>query len=250
MAVRGVQYVRPVADLQPSAAGPRPVQVRRVPRPAARDGDPDADRDHDRDAAGRRGRDLDRRVRAPDVARAHRRLGHRDHRRHARHRDRAVRPGAVPAGHLRLDVVHRRGRRGVRALVPDRRRDDGAARAADGVRRDARGAAGDSRSTCARPRTRSARRAPRRSAASCCRRSRSNISTGAALGMGRIAGDTAIVVVLLGASLQLDPEGSIPGLRTLTGHRRHAHELRLQQLAGRRGQRARRRPTRRPSCCC
>ncbi len=46
---------------------------------------------------------------------------------------------------------------------------------------------------------------------------RPNISTGAALGMGRIAGDTAIVVVLLGASLQLDPEGSIPGLRTLTG---------------------------------
>jgi phosphate transport system permease protein len=46
---------------------------------------------------------------------------------------------------------------------------------------------------------------------------RPNISTGAALGMGRIAGDTAIVVVLLGASLQLDPEGSVPGLRTLTG---------------------------------
>ena len=46
---------------------------------------------------------------------------------------------------------------------------------------------------------------------------RSNISTGAALGMGRIAGDTAIVVVLLGATFQLDPEGSVPGLRTLTG---------------------------------
>jgi len=46
---------------------------------------------------------------------------------------------------------------------------------------------------------------------------RANISTGAALGMGRIAGDTAIVVVLLGATLQLDPEGSVPGLRTLTG---------------------------------
>jgi len=46
---------------------------------------------------------------------------------------------------------------------------------------------------------------------------RANISTGAALGMGRIAGDTAIVVVLLGATLQLDPQGAVPGLRTLTG---------------------------------
>lgn len=44
-----------------------------------------------------------------------------------------------------------------------------------------------------------------------------NISTGAALGMGRIAGDTAVVVVLLGATLRLDPEGSVPGLSTLRG---------------------------------
>ena len=46
---------------------------------------------------------------------------------------------------------------------------------------------------------------------------RANISTGAALGMGRIAGDTAIVVVLLGATLQLDPQGDVPGLKTLKG---------------------------------
>ena len=46
---------------------------------------------------------------------------------------------------------------------------------------------------------------------------RANISTGAALGMGRIAGDTAIVVVLLGASLRIDPEGSIPFLNVLKG---------------------------------
>ena len=46
---------------------------------------------------------------------------------------------------------------------------------------------------------------------------KANISTGAALGMGRIAGDTAIIVVLLGASLRLDPEGSIPFLRVLQG---------------------------------
>jgi phosphate transport system permease protein len=46
---------------------------------------------------------------------------------------------------------------------------------------------------------------------------RRNIATGAALGMGRIVGDTAVVVVLLGASLQLDPQGDVPGLSTLRG---------------------------------
>ena len=46
---------------------------------------------------------------------------------------------------------------------------------------------------------------------------KANISTGAALGMGRIAGDTAIVVVLLGATLTLDPEGGVPGLKVLKG---------------------------------
>jgi phosphate transport system permease protein len=44
-----------------------------------------------------------------------------------------------------------------------------------------------------------------------------NISTGAALGMGRIAGDTAIVVVLLGATLRIDPAGSFPGVGLLRG---------------------------------
>jgi phosphate transport system permease protein len=46
---------------------------------------------------------------------------------------------------------------------------------------------------------------------------RPNISTGAALGMGRIAGDTAIVVILLGASLRLEQEGGIPGVNVLKG---------------------------------
>jgi phosphate transport system permease protein len=46
---------------------------------------------------------------------------------------------------------------------------------------------------------------------------RPNISTGAALGMGRIAGDTAIVVILLGATLRLEGEGSIPGVDVLKG---------------------------------
>lgn len=46
---------------------------------------------------------------------------------------------------------------------------------------------------------------------------RSGIATGATLGMGRIAGDTAIVSILLGASLQLSPQGGVPLLRTLRG---------------------------------
>lgn len=46
---------------------------------------------------------------------------------------------------------------------------------------------------------------------------RAPISTGTALGMGRIAGDTAIVVILLGASLQLQGFGDVPGLSTLRG---------------------------------
>lgn len=46
---------------------------------------------------------------------------------------------------------------------------------------------------------------------------RPGIATGAALGMGRIAGDTAIVVVLLGASMRLTPEGSVPGVDLMRG---------------------------------
>lgn len=44
-----------------------------------------------------------------------------------------------------------------------------------------------------------------------------NISTGMALGMGRICGDTAVVIVLLGATLRIEPEGPIPGLDVLKG---------------------------------
>ncbi len=46
---------------------------------------------------------------------------------------------------------------------------------------------------------------------------RSGIATGSTLGMAQIAGDTAVVVVLLGASLQLAPEGAIPGIDVLKG---------------------------------
>ena len=40
-----------------------------------------------------------------------------------------------------------------------------------------------------------------------------NIATGAALGMGRIVGDTAIVVVLLGATLRTRAAELVPGRR-------------------------------------
>jgi len=46
---------------------------------------------------------------------------------------------------------------------------------------------------------------------------RSGIATGATLGMGRICGDTAIVVILLGASMQTTPESGPFGLLRGTG---------------------------------
>jgi phosphate transport system permease protein len=47
--------------------------------------------------------------------------------------------------------------------------------------------------------------------------SREGVATGTALGMGRIAGDTAIVVILLGATLRLQGVGDAPVLSTLRG---------------------------------
>jgi phosphate transport system permease protein len=46
---------------------------------------------------------------------------------------------------------------------------------------------------------------------------RSNIATGVTLGVSRIIGDTAIIVLLLGETLRLDPQGSTPGLGLLRG---------------------------------
>jgi len=46
---------------------------------------------------------------------------------------------------------------------------------------------------------------------------RPNIASGTTLGMGRIIGDTAIVVILLGASLHLEGAGGAPVLSTLRG---------------------------------
>ena len=46
---------------------------------------------------------------------------------------------------------------------------------------------------------------------------RSNIATGATLGVSRIIGDTAIVVLLLGETLRLDQQGSLPVVNLLRG---------------------------------
>jgi phosphate transport system permease protein len=46
---------------------------------------------------------------------------------------------------------------------------------------------------------------------------RSNIATGVTLGISRIIGDTAIIVLLLGETLRLDPQGSVPGIGLLRG---------------------------------
>jgi phosphate transport system permease protein len=47
--------------------------------------------------------------------------------------------------------------------------------------------------------------------------SRPQVATGAMLGLGRIIGDTAIIVVLLGATLNLNASGDVWGLSTLRG---------------------------------
>jgi phosphate transport system permease protein len=46
---------------------------------------------------------------------------------------------------------------------------------------------------------------------------RSNIATGVTLGVSRIIGDTAIVVLLLGETLRIESQGSVPGVSLLRG---------------------------------
>jgi len=46
---------------------------------------------------------------------------------------------------------------------------------------------------------------------------RSNIATGVTLGISRIIGDTAIVLLLLGETLHIESQGSVPGLNVLRG---------------------------------
>ncbi len=46
---------------------------------------------------------------------------------------------------------------------------------------------------------------------------RSNIATGATLGISRIIGSTAIVLILLGSALRIETQGSVPGISLLRG---------------------------------
>jgi phosphate transport system permease protein len=46
---------------------------------------------------------------------------------------------------------------------------------------------------------------------------RSNIATGTTLGISRIIGSTAIVLLLLGSTLRIETQGSIPGINVLRG---------------------------------
>ena len=46
---------------------------------------------------------------------------------------------------------------------------------------------------------------------------RPNIATGLTLGVSRIIGDTAIVLLVLGETLRIDTQGSVPGLNVLRG---------------------------------
>ena len=46
---------------------------------------------------------------------------------------------------------------------------------------------------------------------------RSNVATGVTLGVSRIIGDTAIIIFLLGATLRIEPQGSVPVLGLLRG---------------------------------
>ena len=65
---------------------------------------------------------------------------------------------------------------------------------------------------------------------------RPSVITGAMLGVGRVIGDTAIIVVLLGATQNLDGVGSTPAARHAPGDGQHPDELHLRQRSDRRAQ--------------
>ena len=97
MGYRGIQYLRPGLIFSRPAGERRPGRLGRLPGPADRDHAADRDRHRARAAARARERRVDRRVRAAELARARRRVEHRDRRRHARHRDRDLRARGLPA---------------------------------------------------------------------------------------------------------------------------------------------------------
>ena len=80
---------------------------------------------------------------------------------------------------------------------------------------------------------------------------RPQVATGAMLGLGRIIGDTAIIVVLLGATQNFAPgrRRRLPAQLPARG-RHDADQLRLRGLPDRRTSTSPRRPTRPPSSCC
>ena len=209
MFVKGIAYLRPepVRDTHPRHRCTRPRAAASATRSIGtllRD----RDRHADRGAARGRDRGLAVGVRAPGVARARGRVGDRDARRRAEHRARDLRPADLLAGLPRLPLAARADRRGRSAQsFFDRRDRDVAARAAAGRRLHARGAGAAARPRCARPPTRSARRARRRSGSVLLPSIRPSIASGVVLGMGRIIGDTAIVTILLGATLKNEPVG-------------------------------------------
>ena len=223
-------------DPQPAA---RPVEDRRLPRPDPRHGPADGHRHRRSRRRSRVGdRDLDRRVRPARRAGARRRVGDRDRRR--------ARPtsciaifglalfqqgifgwmsftaegGAVfgrsflTAGAMMsliaLPMVFGATREGLQAIPR----------------------------TCARRPTASARRRSRRSAASCCRRCGRTSPPARRSAWAASPATRRSSSILLGATLRLDAEGVDPGRRRAPRHRLDADELRLQQLARRRGQRA------------
>ena len=78
---------------------------------------------------------------------------------------------------------------------------------------------------------------------------RPSVITGSMLGVGRVIGDTAIIVVLLGATLNLQGVGSTPLLGHAARDRQHADQLHLRQRADRATATSRTRPTPPRSCC-
>ena len=60
---------------------------------------------------------------------------------------------------------------------------------------------------------------------------RPSVVTGTMLGIGRIIGDTAIIVILLGATLRFNGAGDVAAARARCGHRQHADDATSTQNA-------------------
>ena len=161
-------------------------------------------------------RGLAGRVRPPGGARADHRVDDRGDRRHPLDRPRPVRHGDLLQHRARLPQPHLRRRR-LRPLLLRRLGDALAGRAAADRRQHPRGAERDPP-----PRARGLLRGRQDQggddAADPPADRRPQVATGAMLGLGRIIGDTAIIVVLLGATQNFAPvEGAAFPLNYLRG---------------------------------